>query len=162
MKNENNIVGDCPLCKEHSLHILGEGKHQTQQCINCGYVTSEKFKLNDVKKEDSEEYKKLTDDMKEWSMVANNHIWIPTIMTLPIGMLYPIGITVSNDKEDKVMKWAFAEMMDIPKEEQKNYPDGNGGFYERMYDTENAIIYDEFFEVMLYVNEMMKTNNGSK
>ena len=91
MKNENNIVGDCPLCKEHSLHILGEGKHQTQQCINCGYVTSEKFKLNDVKKEDSEEYKKLTDDMKEWSMVANNHIWIPTIMTLPFGMLYPFN-----------------------------------------------------------------------
>ena len=157
MNNENNIVGDCPLCEEHSLHILGEGKHQTQQCINCGYVTSEKFKLNDVKKEDSEEYKKLTDDMREWSMVANNHIWIPTIMTLPIGMLYPQNVdNMVNHKTE--MKWHFANMIEIPEEERKIYPvEGDSEkFYERRIDVENAKIYESFLDGMAEVNNRMK------
>ena len=50
-------------------------------------------------------------------------------------------------------------MIDIPKEEQKNYPDGNGGFYERKYDTDNAVIYDEFFKGMLVITERMKKEN---
>ena len=38
------IVSNCPLCKEHSLHIIGdEGTMQTQQCINCGMATSSNF-----------------------------------------------------------------------------------------------------------------------
>ena len=39
------IISNCPLCEEHSLHVIGEGGVQTQQCINCGYVTAEKLKL---------------------------------------------------------------------------------------------------------------------
>ena len=44
------------------------------QCIWCGYVSSPKFI---GKKEDNEEYKKLTDDMKNWSKEALGRIWIP-------------------------------------------------------------------------------------
>jgi len=148
-----DIISNCPLCEEKTLHIIGEGETEMMQCIHCGYVSTKSF-IGDM--ETNESYKKLTEQMQSWSKEDNGRIWIPSIMTLPIGMLYPIDITVPNDKEDKVMKWAFAEMVDIPKEEQKNYPDGNGGFYERMYDTENATIYDEFFEGMLVVNNLMK------
>ena len=28
------------------------------------------------------------------------------------------------------MKWKLADMIDIPEEEQENYPDGNGKFYD--------------------------------
>ena len=38
------------------------------------------------------EFKKLSEDMKNWAVEKHNRIWIPTIMTLPIGMLYPINI----------------------------------------------------------------------
>ena len=31
-----------------------------------------------------------------------------------------------------------------------------GGFYERKIDTDDAIVYNEFFEAMLYVNELIK------
>ena len=100
------IISNCPLCEEHSLHVVGEEESQVMQCINCGYVSSTKFIGN---KETNEEYKKLTDDMKSWVVEKNDRIWIPTILTLPIGMLYPIG--------DDDMKWAFAPMIEIPEEE---------------------------------------------
>ena len=38
------IVSDCPLCGEHSLHNLNDGELKTQQCLNCGFVTSERYK----------------------------------------------------------------------------------------------------------------------
>ena len=41
-----NIISNCVLCNEHSLHILGENELESQQCISCGYVSTEKFKLS--------------------------------------------------------------------------------------------------------------------
>ena len=117
-----NIVSNCPLCDEHSLHILGKDETQTQQCINCGYVTAEKFKLNGVKKEEHKEYKTLTDDMKRWTKESNERLWIPTIMTLPIGMLYPQNVdNMVNHKTE--MKWHFAEMKEIQEHEKEQFLD---------------------------------------
>ena len=145
-----NIISNCPLCEEHSLHLMGDGDEDNQlmQCIWCGYVSSPKFI---GKKEDNEEYKKLTDDMKNWSKEALGRIWIPSIFTLPDGMIYP-------DNDGKVMKWKLAEMKSIPIKEQKNYPiEGREDeFYEKKYDTDNPIVYDNFYEVMSVVNEKAK------
>ena len=69
-----NVIGNCPLCEEHSLHMIGEKESQLMQCIWCGYVSSSKFIGT---RDENEEYKKLTDDMKEWSKEALNRIWIP-------------------------------------------------------------------------------------
>ena len=150
----NNIISNCPLCEEHSLHVIGEGKARIQQCIWCGYVTSEKYK---GKKEDSEAFKNLTDEMKEWAKEENGRIWIPSIFTLPDGLVYP-----SNNKDK--MQWNLAEMKDIPEEEQKNYPvEGQEGkFYERKYDTDNPIVYQNFYEAMNEVNERAKKKNMDK
>ena len=93
----------------------------------------------------------LRSQEKKWHKDANQRFWIPTTMALPFGILYPF-----TDTED-TMKWAFAKMKDIPKKEQKNYPDGKGNFYDKMYDTENANIYDEFFEGLLELNTMAKS-----
>ena len=71
------IISNCPLCEEHSLHILGEDKLETQQCINCGYATSDRFKGS---KENNDMYKSLPEEMQSWSKEANDRIWIPTII----------------------------------------------------------------------------------
>ena len=158
-----NIVSNCPLCDEHSLHILGKDETQTQQCINCGYVTAEKFKLNGVKKEEQKEYKTLTDDMKRWTKESNERLWIPTIMTLPIGMLYPQNVdNMVNHKTE--MKWYFAEMIEIHEDDRKNYPvEGQDGkFYERRIDVENAKLYETFLEGMAEVNNRLKEENKPK
>ena len=90
--------------------------------------------------------------MKKWSKEFNGRIWIPTMMTLPVGMLYP------QDDKDGNMKWYFSKMVDIPEEEQKNYPvpGDTEQYYERMYDINNAIEYDEFFEGMVELNNRLK------
>ena len=152
MSSIEKVISNCPLCEERALHMIGEGDIQMMQCIACGYVSSPKFK---GKKDNNEEYNKLTDDMKNWSKEALNRIWIPSIFTLPDCLIYP-------DDVNNEMKWKLANMVDIPKEEQKNYPipGDNNKFYETMYDTDNAEVYDNFYEVMSLVNE--KSKNKSK
>ena len=143
------IVSNCPLCEEQSLHVIGdEGTMQTQQCINCGYATSDKFTGT---KEDNEMYKTLPEEMQSWSKEANGRVWIPSMITLPFGTLYPTNI------EGK-MKWGYAEMVDIPEEEQKNYPAETGGFYKQRYDTDNAKLYDLFLDAMVEMNKKAKAD----
>ena len=147
-----DIVSNCFLCGEHSLHVAGREDAQVMQCINCGYTTTTKYIGT---KETNEEFQKLGEDMKEWAIEENNRIWIPSIITLPIGMLYPINIDnmVNHNTE---MKWAFAPMVEISEDERKNYPNEKGGFYEKRIDTDNAKIYDEFVLALSEVNNRMK------
>ena len=145
----DNVVGNCPICEEHSLHIIGEEENQLMQCIWCGYVSSSKFKGT---KDENEEYKKLTGDMKDWAKEALDRIWIPSLFTLPDGMIYP-----ENDKNG-VIKWKLAELIEVPENERKNYPVENqaGKFYDKRYQTEKPKVYDYFYEVMSVVNKKAK------
>jgi len=147
MEDFNRIISNCPLCEKHALHVIEQDDVGLMQCINCGYVSTNKFIGT---KKDNKEYQKLTDDMKEWSVENNNRIWTPTMMTLPMGMLYPFN----DDNND--MKWGYAEMINISEEEQKDYPMPNGGFYNKRYDVDNAKVYDTFFEAMFELNEIAK------
>ena len=124
-----DLISNCFLCGEKALHVAGTEDAQVMQCINCGYTTSTKFKGI---KADNEEFQKLGEDMKNWAKEENGFIWIPSIITLPIGMLYPVNIK-------KEMKWAFAPMVEIPEEERANYNN-----YDKRLDVENAQVYGKF------------------
>ena len=141
-----DIIGNCPLCEERALHVAGTEEAQVMQCINCGYTTSTKFTGT---KKTNEDFQKLGEDMKNWAVEKNGKIWIPSIITLPIGMLYPVNVK-------KELKWSFAPMVEIPEEERENFPNEQGGFYERKIDTDNATLYDLFLEGMTTINEMLK------
>jgi hypothetical protein len=147
-----DLISNCFLCEEKALHVAGTEKARVMQCINCGYTTSTKYIGT---KETNEEFQKLGEDMKNWAKEENGYIWIPSIITLPIGMLYPVNIK-------KEMKWAFAPMVEIPEEDRKNFPNEQGGFYERKIDTDNSTIYDLFLTGMSYINELLKqkASNG--
>jgi hypothetical protein len=147
-----SIISNCPICEDHSLHIIGTEEAQLQQCISCGYVSSPKY-IGD--KETNEEFQKLTEDMKNWAKEENGRIWIPTMMTLPTAMLYPFDDVEGN------MKWAFAPMVDISESDRKDYPRPDGGFYEKTYDVETPTVYDTFLEAMLVINEESKKENVS-
>ena len=143
------IISCCPLCEEDSLHVIEEDGIGTQQCINCGYATTNKFIGT---KEDNEIYKTLPEEMQSWSKESNGRVWIPSMITLPFGTLYPVNINGE-------MKWGYAEMIEIPEEEQKNYPDENGGYYKQRYDTDNQKIFDEFLYAMVEMNEKARQNS---
>ena len=147
-----DLISNCFLCGEKALHVAGTEEAQVMQCINCGYTTSTKFRGI---KETNEEFQKLGEDMKNWAKEENGHIWIPSIITLPIGMLYPI-----NNKS-KELKWAFAPMVEIPEEDRKNFPNEQGGFYERKIDTDNPTVYNLFLEGMTKINELLKQRDLS-
>ena len=146
-----DIIGNCFLCEEKALHVAGTEEAQVMQCINCGYTTTSKLIGT---KETNEEFQKLSEDMKNWTVEKNSHIWIPSIITLPIGMLYPINTEGS-------MKWAFAPMVEISEKEKRNFPNPNGGYYEKRIDTDNPIVYDEFVSGISYVNELLKERTQS-
>ena len=147
------IVSNCPLCEEKSLHVIEEDEIGTQQCISCGFVTTNNFIGT---KKDNDFFKTLPGEMKVWAKEANDRIWIPSMMTLPFGTLYPTNVGGE-------MKWGFAEMVDIPEEEQENYPIETGdGYYTQRYDTENAKIYDVFLDAMVEMNKRAKADGPSK
>tara|TARA_R100001369_G_scaffold62538_1_gene89513 strand:+ start:1679 stop:2170 length:492 start_codon:yes stop_codon:yes gene_type:complete len=154
-----DLISNCFLCEEKALHVAGAEEAQVMQCISCGYTTSTKYIGT---KETNEEFQKLGKDMKNWAIEKNDRIWIPTVIALPIGMLYPISktetddISEASDKLKLVMKWSFAPMIKIPEEERKNFPNEVGGFYDKKVDTDNAIVYDVFLNGMSYINELMK------
>ena len=144
-----DLISNCFLCGEKSLHVAGTEEAQVMQCINCGYTTSTKFKGI---KADNEEFQKLGEDMKNWAKEEHGRVWIPSLITLPIGMLYPINVK-------KEMKWAFAPMVEIPEEERENFPNEQGGFYDKKIDTDNAVIYNLFLEGMNKISQLLKENN---
>ena len=141
-----DLISNCFICEEKALHIAGKEEAQVMQCINCGYTTSTKFAGT---KETNKDFQKLGEDMKNWAKEENGYIWIPSIMTLPLGMLYPIN-------EDDKMKWSFAPMIEIPEDDRENYPNGKGGFFERKIDTDNPKIWKKYIDGFSYVNELMK------
>ena len=147
-----DIISNCFLCEEKSLHIAGTEEAQVMQCINCGYTTTSKY---NAPKETNEHFQKLGEDMKNWAKEENGKIWIPSIITLPIGMLYPINVK-------KELKWSFAPMVEIPEEERENFPNEQGGFYERKIDTDNAVTYDLFLEGMTTINKLLKEKHQGK
>ena len=146
-----DIISNCFICEEKALHVAGTEEAQVMQCINCGYTTSTKFKGI---KADNEDFQKLGEDMKNWAKEENGHILIPSIISLPIGMLYPVNI-------QKEMKWAFAPMVEIPEDKKKDFPNSQGGFYDKKVDTDNAVIYDVFLNGMSQVNELLKQKQFS-
>ena len=154
--NEYKIIGNCPLCGQKALHVMGEGEAQTQQCISCGYVSSERYKLGEGQtKNDNDLYNELTAEMKEWSIEKNNRIWIPTIITLPVGMLYP------SNSDENVMVWKFAPMVDITEDEKEKYPIPNqeGEYYKQRYDTDEGVkTFEWFAESLHHVNTLMKNS----
>ena len=159
-----DLISNCFLCEERALHVAGTEEAQVMQCINCGYTTSTKFTGT---KETNEEFQKLGEDMKNWAVESNGKVWIPSIITLPIGMLYPInkkvvdGIGEVGDSLKKELKWAFAPMVEIPEEERENFPNEQGGFYEKRIDTDKAVVYDLFIEGMTYINDLLKQKASS-
>tara|TARA_R100000315_G_C5200260_1_gene117662 strand:- start:136 stop:645 length:510 start_codon:yes stop_codon:yes gene_type:complete len=144
-----NIVSNCPLCGEHSLHLSQDQELNFMQCISCGYVSSDKFKGT---KDTNEEYKNLDELLQSWVQETENRLWIPIQMTLPFGMVYPA--LVDND-----MKWVFAKTIEIPTEEQEKYPipGQENKFYQTRYETESPDFFDKYSDVLSHVQSVLKS-----
>lgn len=156
MKIDSQIIGNCPLCEQHSLHCSSTVDDELQQCISCGYVTSANYK---GKMEDNELFQKLNDQMKSWAVEKQNRIWIPSMVTLPIGLIFPEANESTEIEND--LQWSFAPMEDIPEDKREDFPNPNGGFYEKKINIESKKVWGTFLEAMLFVNGLIKKEKES-
>lgn len=130
----------CPLCGADELQVLTpQANTKLMQCISCGYSTSTQLM---GKKEDNEQFKSFDDSIKKWSKEVNGYIWTPSIVHLPIGIIYP-------EANNENLKWFFARMIDIPKEKQKNYKKEDGQSYTKMFDFKNSFEFKTFKDAVM-------------
>lgn len=148
--SDMGIISNCPLCGSHSLHMMNDSM-KTRQCINCGYATSDRLATTDHEPI----INGLSEDMKKWHKVHNDVIWLPSFITLPLGMVFPLADENDNGES---MKWGFAPMIDIPEDEQHNYPieGSDGEFHKVKYDTDKTEVFDEFVLALSKMNELAK------
>ena len=142
------ILTNCSLCKEKELRVMGDKNVRTSQCLSCGFASSDKFKF-EGSKEDNDAYNALNDDMKGWAKEDNNRIWIPSLITLPNAVVFPIDV-------DDEMRWGYGEMVVITEDEKENYPNPEGGFYDKKYDTDKAKIFKNFKEALELAKKSLK------
>ena len=144
MNDNPKIVLDCPLCGEHELQVITQNETKSMQCIGCGYSTTDKYRYEN-KPEDNENYLELGDDMKKWAKLDSGYIWIPSVVTIPHGMLYPI-------EEKNEMIWAFLPLVKISEEDKEKYKKDDGSYYEARYDQEKQITFDNFKQAVFELN----------
>ena len=135
-----NLVTNCPLCEQHALHVIEE---QLSQCLYCCFVTSEKFSITN---EECAEFNKLPHDMQKMAKRHNDQYWIPSVMTLPMGVINPVLV-------DKNLFWAYAPLVDIPENDRDQYTTGDGRFYEHRYDQSRTKLFTEFHTALEELNE---------
>lgn len=148
-----SVIIKCNLCGKKSLHINKINTDtDVRQCINCGYSTNTNLKGT---MDENESFKNFSDFIKKYSKEDSGHIWYPSMINLPIGSLYPI-------EEDNQLKWALVKMVDIPEEEQENYPDemNPGNFLSKTLDYENQEIFDEYIFALAKFRDDIKVKNG--
>ena len=148
-----SLIIRCGLCGEKSLHINKlDDDTDIRQCINCGYSTNTNLKGT---KKENQSFKEFSEFIKKHSKEESGHIWFPSMINLPIGSLYPI-------EKDDVLKWALVMIVDIPEEEQKNYPDemNPGEFLTKRLDYDNQEIFDEYVLALAKLRDEVKSING--
>ena len=128
-------------------------------CMKTGYSTNSKLKI--ASPELNEELERSPELIRAVQFFDEERdlVWIPTIMNIPgKGMVFPEG---SLEK----WGWAVASIIDIPEDEQKNYPIPNkdGEFYTSKLDIENCKRFEknEFDKALIDMGVLSKDFKGS-
>jgi len=135
---------DCPVCGNHTALEEKEGDILSWMCINCGYTSNTLYKKNSssIQKVFSTS-PKLINDLKMYDKKRYIY-WIPTVINMPSrGLIFPEG-TKSQ------IIWTYIPIVDIPENEQKNYPVGDqtGKFHTRKLDPVKAKKFTRFYDAL--------------
>ena len=146
----------CPLCQGLHDNCFVEKTEvdgnlfESYMCFQCGMTTNSHFAL------DSEHLEKATENntqlMNDLKIIDNDRglVWFPSVVNMgEKGIIYPDG-------ELTDWYWYYAKVVDIPEDEQKKYPNGQGGFHTHKYDIDDQVIYDHFYQCLEELNERAK------
>ena len=156
------IVSPIDGNKQCFYHKDDKTKLESYLCMTSGYTSTSLFKKG------SESCKKALENSPPLVVQLQKYdperdlIWLPVVLNMgKMGIIWPEG---SKDK----WYWRFAEMVDIPKEEQKDYPIAgqDDKFYETRLDIENAMTYEsnQFLQACMdmgVVKDVYKNKDGT-
>ena len=131
-------VIDCPICYDTDTCFEDtQEKFKSYMCFNCGFMSSSHYTKKNANK--VENTSQLVNDLK-FFYEERKIYWFPSIVNMgPKGIIFPEG------NVDQWV-WKYAELVEIPKEEQKNYPilEEEGEFYTEKLDVENAETFGQY------------------
>ena len=131
-------VIDCPICYDSDTCFEDtQEKFKSYMCFNCGFMSSSHYIEENLDK--VENTSKLVNELKFFDEEREIY-WYPSVVNMgPKGIIFPEG-----NVEHWV--WKYAEVVEVPKEEQKNYPipDKDGEFYTEKLDVENAQTFGQY------------------
>tara|TARA_Y100000593_G_scaffold95015_1_gene198302 strand:- start:44093 stop:44560 length:468 start_codon:yes stop_codon:yes gene_type:complete len=146
------IKTTCFLCDKESLTVENNPPAELMQCLYCGYSTTHELK-NHPKK--CKKFKTLDEKIQKWSVYLDKRIWIPSILSLNYGLVYPI----EDEEVPWKMKWAFAPLVDVSEEDREKYTKPDGSYYKQRYDIDNQIIKDYFYQILIEINKVNAEEN---
>ena len=106
----------CPVCQGANCFETESDGAFSYLCMRCGRSTNTHFK--DGSSQLKAALEKSPDIMNHLQYKDPNTelVWIHSVINIPTkGMIYPMG-----DKDN--WNWAFSPVIELSKEEQKNYP----------------------------------------
>jgi len=130
----------CPVCSKNTALEEGAGGITSWLCVNCGYTSNTMFEENNA---DFQTTPKAIMNLKKWDALRSLY-WIPTVINMPTrGLIFP-------EKHGKQIIWTYVPMVDIPIEEQKDYPIAgqDGEFYKKKLDADKAEKHSNFYDAL--------------
>ena len=148
------VIDSCPICYDtDSCFEDIQEKFKSYMCFNCGFMSSSYYTKDTVK--EAEGMVKLVDELKSFDE-ERQIWWYPSVLNMgPKGIIFPEGNSGN-------WVWKYAEVVEVPKEEQKQYPipGKDGEFYTEKLDVENAKSYGQY-EFLQACKDMGITMEGS-
>tara|TARA_B100000287_G_scaffold149091_1_gene140801 strand:- start:6190 stop:6669 length:480 start_codon:yes stop_codon:yes gene_type:complete len=117
------------------VEVTDEG-FESYICFDCGYTSNSALKLNECD-EETQNYTSLVKQLKIEDRERGLE-WYPSLINMgAMGMIYPEG-------EPELWYYKVAKVKEIPKDQRKNYPKPDGGYYETFLDVDGAESFSKY------------------
>ena len=114
---------ECAVCGENTALEESESNIISWMCVNCGYASNTLYKKNSI---------------------TFRIYWILTVINMPSrGLIFPEG------SKSQII-WTYIPIVDIPEDEQKNYPitNQNNKFYKQKLDPTKSKKFTRFYDAL--------------
>lgn len=143
----------CPHCNSNNCfaetEYMGNIPVESYLCVGCGYTsTTEHLDGSEFIKQFEQQTAELIKDLR-W-IDEKGLVWYPIVLNFPsFGIIFPDGTSKFE------WGWRTAPAIEIPKEEQKNYPipGQKDAFYEKRIDMKSGKLFanDKFNDACKFI-----------
>lgn len=137
----------CPVCSKHTALEETADKITSWLCASCGFTSNTLFVKNNSEFNSTP---KSIMNLKFYDKERKIY-WIPTIINMPSrGLIFP-------EKHGKQIIWTYIPMVEIPENEQKDYPIPNSNkFYKKKLDADMAQRFTNFYDALKAIGAIIE------